>query len=228
MGITIDIKDKKFGRLTALSLDHIEKSYKRTQHFWLCKCECGNKIVALKSNLTTGHTKSCGCYERELTSKRSKIINKTHGKSEVRIYKNLQGMIQRCHNNKTANYKNYGGRGIKVCVEWLDKENGFMNFYNWAMLNGYKDNLTIDRIDNNGNYEPSNCRWIDMQSQNENTRSNINFTYNGETHCLTAWAKIRNIKINTVYNRYYHLKWSVEETLEFIKKTKKEKYAKSV
>ncbi len=110
-----------------------------------------------------------------------------------------------------AYYKNYGGRGIAVCSEW---RNDFMSFYNWAVANGYKEFLTLDRIDNNGNYEPSNCRGIDMKQQARNRRSNCNYTIDGETHCLAEWCEIYNMSYDKVKQRLNKLNWSIDKALE--------------
>ena len=123
-------------------------------------------------------------------------------------------MKQRCYNPNKPQYKDWGGRGITICDEWL---NDFMAFYDWAMSNGYQDNLTIDRIDNNKGYEPSNCRWVDHKIQNRNKRNNRNYTINGETHCLTEWCEILGLNRGTVKNRLRY-GWSIEQSLELIKK----------
>ena len=108
-------------------------------------------------------------------------------------------MKDRCYNIKKIAYKNYGGRGIKICDEWLQD---FMNFYNWAMANGYKDTLTIERIDNDGNYEPPNCKWIPKSEQSNNRRNTHKLEYNGETHTITEWATIFGLNRDTLYNRF--------------------------
>ena len=119
-------------------------------------------------------------------------------------------MIQRCENENIERYDIYGGRGIEVCKEWKED---FLNFYNWAINNGYKDNLSIDRIDVNGNYEPNNCRWATAKEQARNMRTNVNLTYNGETHCISEWAEITGIKASTIRYRIKIAGWSVEKAL---------------
>ena len=195
-----DITGQKFGRLTVIKFLRIENH----KAIWLCKCECGNLIEVMTYLLTSGNTKSCGCLRKE----RNIESHKTHGQYRSRLWRTWENMKQRCYNK---NDKHYGGRGIAVCDEWL---NDFMAFYDWAMKNGYDDTLTIDRIDNNGNYEPNNCRWATVKQQNKNRRSNINFTYNGETHCLMDWCKILELNYNTVYNRFHNCNWSIEKALE--------------
>ena len=127
-------------------------------------------------------------------------------------------MRDRCYNTNRSQYTDYGGRGIVVCQEWLDD---FMNFYNWAIDNGYKDGLTIDRINNDGNYEPDNCRWVDSKTQQRNRRNNRNFTYQGETHCLKEWCEILGLRYNTVVNRIHKSHWTIEQALELEKRHNK-------
>lgn len=112
------------------------------------------------------------------------------------LWKNMQ---YRCYNKNNKDYQDYGGRGIKVCDEWLED---FMNFYNWAMDNGYKENLTIDRVDVNGDYTPNNCRWVDQKTQANNRRSNVHLTYNGKTQTMTQWSEELNINYNTIRSRH--------------------------
>ena len=124
-----------------------------------------------------------------------------HGKRNTRIYGIYQKMKQRCYNKNNSNYIRYGARGIKICDEWLDKENGFINFYNWSMRNGYTDKLTIDRINNDGNYEPSNCRWVTNKIQSNNRRSNIFITYKNKTQTMTEWADEFGISRERIRNK---------------------------
>lgn len=130
-------------------------------------------------------------------------MNLKHGMCHTRIYKIYKHMRDRCYNKNYFQYYLYGGRGIIICDEWL---NDFVTFYEWAIDNGYNDDLTIDRINTNGNYEPSNCSWVTIAEQNRNQRKNINITYQGETHCLSEWARIKNIPIPRLYWRYKHWK----------------------
>lgn len=159
---------------------------------WLCKCSCGNYKEVDSCHLQNGGIKSCGCLLK------NNKINKTHGMSKTRLYETWHGMKARCYNKNNINYSNYGGRGIFICSNWL---NNFMNFYNWAINNGYKDNLTIDRIDVNGNYCPENCRWITIKKQANNKRTNIIIEYNGKKHTVSEWAEILKIKRCTLEKR---------------------------
>lgn len=200
-----DLTGQIFGRLTAIR----PYETKRSGTYWYCECECGNNCVVLSQKLSSGHTVSCGCRVREVRNNIGEN-NKTHNMSNTRIYKIYRGMISRCYKNYSTNYKRYGGRGITVCQEWLDD---FMNFYNWAMDNGYSDDLSIDRIYPNGNYEPSNCRWATAKEQANNTRSTVFLTYNGETKSASEWAEITGIRQGTIVRRKTSYGWSDEECL---------------
>ena len=165
MDRSIEISGQKFGRLTAVK--RLEKSDK-AGFIWECLCDCGNVINVSVKMLRSGNTKSCGCLRDEKIS----LVNKKHGESKKsRLYGVWVGIRQRCNDPSHKSYKNYGGRGIRVCDEWND----FMTFKDWAIRNGYDESAeygdcTIDRIDVNGNYEPSNCRWVDMKIQACNKR----------------------------------------------------------
>lgn len=201
MVIAKDITGEKFGRLTV-----IEKTRVKGRLSWICQCECGNTIIASLTSLQTGNTKSCGCLRKEVTGK----LNKKHGMRRTRLYNIYQKMLIRCRNSNDPKYPIYGGRGIKVCDEW---KNNFENFYLWAFENGYSDELTIDRIDVNGDYEPSNCRWVDNKTQANNKRNNRLLVYRGKSHTLAEWADITGIGQANLNNRLNKLNWSVEEAL---------------
>ena len=197
INIKLDIVGQRFGRLTV-----IEDDGKRTNKgmvMWHCICDCGKHVHVPTSYLTTGDTRSCGCLFKE-TAKQPSTLR--HGDASpngkyARIYESWHQMKKRCNNPKDRNYHNYGGRGISVCDEW----NRYENYRDWALKNGYSDELTIDRIDVNGNYEPSNCRWADSITQGNNRRSNRNVEYRGEIHTVKEWSRITGLSPGVIARR---------------------------
>ena len=196
-----DLTGEKYGRLTVLNREPNGKTHNTR---WKCQCECGNIVIVFGFSLKSKDTQSCGCLHKEKSTK--------HNMYGTRIYSILDGMKSRCYNKNSKRYKNYGGRGIRICDKWLDKEKGFINFYNWALKNGYRDDLTIDRIDVNGNYEPSNCRWITNSEQQNNKRNNHYILYNNEKHTLAEWSKIYKINESTLDSRIRN-GWDIEKSL---------------
>lgn len=200
----INLSGKKFGRLTVKS--HKETRFsslgKRVQ-YWRCICDCGNERTIQGNNLKSGAQVSCGCFKSENTSKR----NTTHGLSSSPIYRVWSEMLQRCKTKTCKGYKNYGGRGICVCDRWLK----FQNFHS-DMWPSWKSGLTIERINNDGNYEPSNCRWATKLEQANNTRKNRKLTCNGITKTLAQWSRFIGGKHGLVD---YRLKsgWSVKDAV---------------
>lgn len=200
-----DLTGQKFGKLTV-----IKEIENRGKHrLWLCRCECGNEKIIYQTHITTGKTKSCGCLHSEIASEIAKTRQTKHGMFGTRIYGIWHGIKTRCENSHNANYKNYGGRGINVCEEWRE----FEPFYEWALSNGYKEGLTIERVDVNGNYEPSNCRWATVKEQMNNKRNNHLITYNGETKTVSQWAEELGINRETIYTRLSR-GWSEGRALE--------------
>jgi len=202
-----DLRGQRFGRLVAIE----PLSERKHGHIeWKCKCDCGNFCSVSVGNLSRGVTKSCGCLHRELLANR----NKKHNKSYTRLYGVWRAMKARCYNPNVAAYKDYGGRGISICEEWRED---FQAFYDWAIVNGYDENAprkacTIDRIDNDGNYCPENCRWIDWNSQQNNKNNNRMLTYKGETHNVAEWCEITGISRRTLMSRL-NMGWSIEDAL---------------
>lgn len=193
---------RKFGRLTVVER---ASNGNRGEVRWKCVCDCGNSnVISRGNNLKGGTARSCGCLQRE----RAKEYNSTHGKYKTRIYNAWNSMKNRCYNQNHPNYKDYGGRGIVLCEEW---KNDFMTFCSWAIENGYRDDLTIDRIDVNGIYEPSNCRWVTKTEQCYNKRDNQFVTYNGETLTITEWAEKLGINKKTLWGRLRRLNYDVDK-----------------
>ena len=178
----IDITGQRFGRLTVLR--QVESKNGATR--WLCKCDCGNEKIIYKSSLKSRETVSCGCWQRD------KMVK--HNQTKTRLFKIWSDMKNRCYNENNRGFKHYGARGISVCKEWCDD---FLNFKKWADENGYSDNLTIDRINVNGNYCPENCRWITKYEQRLNKRNTL--WINGES--LTLYCKRNNLPYKTIWAR---------------------------
>lgn len=186
----------RYGRLTVIKL---EKATKRGRQYWLCKCDCGNEVVKDIGSMRRGKTKSCGCLRKEIIENGNMI---KHGGSRSRLYYVWIDMKNRCNpSHDSAKY--YGARGIRVCDEWL---HDFQNFREWAYSNGYDENApygqcTLDRINVNGNYEPSNCRWVDMATQHRNTRRNRYIEIGGETKTIAEWSRTSGIAERTINTR---------------------------
>ena len=192
-----DLTGKRFGRLIVESRaeDRVEKNG-RHRVAWNCMCDCGNHVVVLSDNLKSGATQSCGCYRKEYVS----VHKKTHADSQSKLYGVWCAMKTRCYNKNSSYYERYGGRGISVCDEWRAS---FESFRDWSFRNGYYDGLTIDRIKNDGNYCPENCRWVGRKAQANNRSSNKLVSYNGATHNIAEWSEITGINVKTLYNRLY-------------------------
>ena len=182
----------RFGRL--LAIKKTRENYK--SDYWLCKCDCGAEKEIRCDALLNGRTKSCGCFLRESAKERAT----KHGLNKSKIYGVFYAMHHRCENTKDVAYKYYGGRGISVCDEW-SYGGGFEKFYKWAVENGYKEGLTIDRINTDGNYEPKNCKWATRKEQQQNLRRNVKVLCDGETMTLAQASEKYGIPARTIYIR---------------------------
>lgn len=196
-------------------IEVLEKTDKRKRGYVVYKCKC-NKCGKIFENSLQNYrrrsklginTMTCGCYNRHYN------IFYKNGLSNTRLRYIYDNMKSRCLNRKNKGYKNYGGRGIKICDEWLNHKNGFENFYSWAMDNGYEESLSIDRIDVNGNYEPDNCRWATFQEQMNNKTNTILLKYNETEKPLTEWAREYKIPIVTLRTRIAR-GWNIERALK--------------
>lgn len=194
-----DITGQTFGRLTAIKPDG---RYKSGNIKWLCRCECGKFTHSTSYSLAKGATKSCGCYIADKTTDR----NTKHGGFGTRLYEIWRQMHRRCYGKNTKPYKDYGGRGISICPEW----NEYDAFRDWAMSHGYQDNLTIDRIDVNGDYCPENCRWATVKEQANNRRSCHIVEHNGEKHTISEWADIYHVNQVKLWDRLSRCDWNIE------------------
>ena len=193
-----DITGVHFGRLTVLER---AGSDRLGNAMWRCDCDCGRHVIVSTHSLKRGHTKSCGCLQKASVT--------THRGTGTRLYRIWEGMKKRCYEKTHAHFKDYGGRGITVCDEWVKS---FEAFRDWALANEYRDNLTIDRKDNDGPYCPDNCRWATHKEQQNNMRSNRTITYKGETKTLTQWAELAGLNKKTLQYRLNN-GWSVEQAI---------------
>lgn len=186
-----DITGRRFERLVAL--EYVGKGSSNAS-LWRCKCDCGKESIVRESNLQSGKTKSCGCYDRD----RTKDANTKHGLYGTRLYRIFKGMKYRCYNSNADEYPHYGGKGVIVCEEW---RKDVSKFYEWAVLHGYRENLTIDRIDPNGNYEPSNCQWVTLEENTRNVRKENFVKIFGQDYTIRQLAQIINVSNVTLYSR---------------------------
>lgn len=193
---------KRFGRLVVIERAGSDKF---SHALWRCKCDCGNVTVTNTNRLNMGKTKSCGCLKREGNNKR-------HGDCRKRLNKIYRSMKGRCLSANNPAYKKYGGRGITICDEWLGND-GYIHFREWALRNGYKDDLSIDRIDNDKGYSPENCRWAAYDVQANNTRRNSYFVVHGERHTIGELSKLYGIPYERLYQRVVKLGWTIERAL---------------
>ncbi len=193
-----DIIGQRFSKWTVQ--DIAPKRQNRRGEYAICQCDCGTTKEVRVYNLVNGHSHSCGCFITHGDSKKGKYH---------RLYQIWADMKNRCSSPNNHAYSRYGGRGITVCEEWAD----YLSFKQWALSHGYCDNLTIDRVDVNGNYCPENCRWATYSEQNSNQTNTPRYEYNGETHTLREWSAITGIPQRALKKRIYILKWPIEKAL---------------
>ena len=198
-----DMTGKRFGRLVVLEKVAPQigpTGRKRTAY--RCKCDCGNVVVVLRENVVSGRTGSCGCYKHE----RGVEVNTRHGETRTRLHNLWLSMKARCQNPNNKSYHNYGGRGVTVCDEW---SNSYESFRDWALANGYADNLSIDRLNNDMGYSPDNCRWVTFHQQQNNRRNNRVIEFTGKSMTLAEWAREIGVSHKTLHQRFrYGGPWS--------------------
>lgn len=200
-----DLVGKRFGKLLVVKyIPTEERKDKRKQY--LCKCDCGKEFLARGYSLVSGRNLSCGCYRME---RYNDGHSKTHGMSDKKLYKVWTSMKARCDNKNNQRYESYGGRGITYCKEWEK----FEPFMNWAFSNNYKEGLSIDRIDVNGNYEPSNCRWVTLSEQADNKRCSRKIKYKGNEFTAKQLSEEFNIPYSTIYNNVIRRGKDIEKFL---------------
>ena len=201
MGKIIDLTNQRFGRL--IVTEYIGRINKHS--IYKCKCDCGGETTTTSNNLRRNHTLSCGCYNKE----QFKAASITHNLSKHPLYTSWVGMRNRCYFKKHNRYKHYGAKGINVCEEW---KNTFIDFYNWAISNGWNKGLSIDRIDNNKDYCPSNCKFSTTKEQNRNRTSNVTLTIDGVSKIIIEWAETVNISPTIIRDRIKR-GWSIKESV---------------
>ena len=185
-----DLTGKRFGRLLTVERSNRTGDYA----YWKCKCDCGNEIIVSSHALLTGHTRSCGCFQRE----RASSANTIWSEDELPIISRLRGMISRCYNKKTSKYPEYGGRGITVCDEWRKNPRSFVD---WAKNHGFRKELTIDRIDVDKGYSPDNCRWVDNLTQSRNKQMHNVIKLDVVRNLMREWARESGITYNDLFAR---------------------------
>ena len=209
MAKKLEIKQgNKFGKWTIIEEIAPKIISNKPRRMFRCQCECGNIGEVQLSCLRNGHSTSCGCEQK----KRASAANTKHGLEKHPLYGTWKNMKKRCNSPQAFEYENYGGRGISICEGW---SNNFQRFYDWAINNGWSKELTIDRIDANGNYCPENCRWANIEMQMNNKTNNHYIEYNGDIYTLSTLSKHLNIPYNIVRYRLAKCKWTAEQLINY-------------
>ena len=198
----IDLSGQRFGKLLVIERGPSLEGNNSAR--WCCICDCGKTTIVMGFNLKNGNTQSCGCIHKEICRLNH---HRTHDLSRSHLYNIMHGMKTRCYNPNCKHYSKYGGRGIYICDEWKED---FLTFYNWAHQNGYKKELSLDRIDNNGPYSPENCRWATSKEQQNNTRANKLVTFNNKTMTIPQWGDTLGIELEVLRKRIER-NWTFEE-----------------
>lgn len=207
----VNISNQRFGRLIAIEPLGSDKHH---SIIWKCKCDCGNIVNVDGRSLRRGMTRSCGCLAHDVHL--SGDIRRKHGGCGTRLYATWKRIKNRCNNPNSPDYQKwYGKFGITVCEEW---SNSFEKFRDWSLSHGYRDDLTIDRIDYTKGYSPDNCRWVTAKEQANNKRNVSKIEYNGESHTISEWADITGLSRSILYNRICVYKWDIERALTTLPK----------
>jgi len=194
---------KTFGRWLVL------EQPKAKHHYCLCRCQCGTERTVRANQLVIGRSRSCGCLKKEVAAEQIKRLSTTHGMAnKTRTYSVWKGMRKRCGNPQCKSFKNYGGRGIKVCPRW----DSFENFL--SDMGECPPKMSIDRKNNDGDYTPNNCHWTDFVTQMNNTRTNVLIRFNSKTMTVKQWSRELGIPYHRIYQRLFRLSWSVKRAFE--------------
>jgi hypothetical protein len=202
-----DIIGMKFGRLKVKSIAATNIKHGKPNITYLCICDCGKEKIVSHPSLLYSKVSSCGCLQKEIVKSIGQK-NRKHGKTPKKLYRVWEGIHERCRDKKHISYSRYGGQGVTVCQEWSD----YTVFRDWALNSGYREGLSIDRLNSNGNYEPSNCRWTDTKTQSRNRRSNKYITLNGETLTYADWEKKLGLSRGVIHWRI-SAGWTEEEAV---------------
>ena len=204
----VDLTGQKFNKLTVIERaeDHEQPGGQR-KTMWRCRCDCGNETIVTAYDLFHGHTKSCGCILEEYHEN-----SRNRDPIRSRIYAIYYGMRYRCYSKNCSRYKNYGERGIKICKEWMED---YDSFEKWALENGYKDGLSIERIDVNGDYCPENCTWVSLKEQSRNKCNTVRINVNGNKYTIIELSELTGLSYGKIYYRYSN-GWSGEEIMNDI------------